>query len=156
MTRNWKLAFRSVSGLIAIMAAMFLANSSEAQVLLNIPTVNSFNVRTTVMVPDGGQMLLGGVNLGSRGSVTRGVPGLAGVPGLGRAFRNKGIGLENSSSKSSVTATVISTQEMEEQIMGQAEKLARERAAKNPSLRPKIVRKANFITRNVGRSKKKR
>ena len=144
----------------AIMTAVLAAIMScfeqrvEAQVVIQLPTVNSFNVRTTVMVPDGGQMLLGGVNRGSSGGISEGVPGLSNVPGVNRLFKNRGIGRQIGSSTASVTARVISLQETEAQVMAEANRRAEIEIRKNANLDPKVVRKAEFMSRNIGKRKR--
>jgi hypothetical protein len=55
--------------------------------IIQLPTLRVFNVRTSVSVPDGGIINLGGVNRSASGSISRGVPGLPGP-----LFNNRGIG----------------------------------------------------------------
>jgi type II secretory pathway component GspD/PulD (secretin) len=142
--------------MLAAIAAMIccIEQSSDAQVVIQLPTVNTFNVRTTVMVPDGGQMLLGGVNRGSYGGISEGLPGFSNIPGANRLFRNRGIGKQIGSSTASVTARVISLQETEAQVMAEANRMAEVEIRKNANLDPKVVRKAEFMSRNIGKRKR--
>jgi general secretion pathway protein D len=59
---------------------------------VQLPTFNFTTVSTTVSVPDGGTVLLGGIKRLSEGRNERGVPMLSKVPYINRLFRNVGIG----------------------------------------------------------------
>ncbi len=56
--------------------------------------IPSIRVQTTVSVPDGGSVSLGGYSAISDGRRESGAPGLSGVPYLNRGFRNVGTGRE--------------------------------------------------------------
>src|SRR5215475_15113308 len=58
------------------------------------PVFNSISVQTTVMVPDGGTVLLGGLKRMSEGRNEFGPPVLSKIPYLDRLFRNVGYGRE--------------------------------------------------------------
>jgi hypothetical protein len=79
---------------------------------VQLPTFSLFTVNTTVSVPDGGGVFLGGVNRAASGRIERGMPG---VP-----FRNRGIGSARSASGMHVTATIIDHKEMDEAILAEA------------------------------------
>jgi hypothetical protein len=79
---------------------------------VQLPTFSLFTVSTTVSVPDGGGVFLGGVNRAASGRVERGVPG---VP-----FRNRGFGSARSASGMHVSATIIDHKEMDEAILAEA------------------------------------
>ncbi|MFH1549290.1 MAG: tetratricopeptide repeat protein [Planctomycetota bacterium] len=57
---------------------------------LVMPLIHSRNVKTTVMVPDGGTVLLGGLSLLSEATGESGIPVLSKIPILGFFFRRKG------------------------------------------------------------------
>ncbi len=57
---------------------------------VQLPTFNFVTVTTTVSVPDGGTVLLGGIKRLSEGRSERGVPILSKIPYINRLFRNIG------------------------------------------------------------------
>ena len=93
------------------------SENADAQITIQLPSINMFNVNTVVSVPDGGTISLGGVNSSSSGRTTRGVPGLANIPGVGRLFNNTGIGSETNSNQATAKATIISLKEMEDELL---------------------------------------
>ena len=74
---------------------------------IQLPTISATTVSTTVSVPDGGTILLGGVKRLSEGRIERGVPFLSNVPFANRLFKNVGIGRETQSLMLMVTPRVI-------------------------------------------------
>jgi general secretion pathway protein D len=86
---------------------------------VQLPTLAFTSVSTTVSVPDGGTILLGGIKRLSEGRNERGVPMLSKVPYVNRLFRNVGIGRETQSLMLMVTPRII-IQEEEEQKLGVA------------------------------------
>jgi hypothetical protein len=109
---------------MALRALVFLATLSlltswgYAQKAIQLPTFSFTTVNTTVTAPDGGTVLLGGINRLAEGSTERGVPLLGKVPGLGRLFRNKGIGRNVSASTMTVVPRIIILEEEEEKQVG--------------------------------------
>src|ERR1700752_3678368 len=96
--------FKSFVGAVVVSflwGGTFLAEKASSQTV-QLPTVHSFTVQTTVMVPDGGTMLLGSIGRSAMGETLRGVPLLGNIPGAGRLFKNRAIGQETSAG----TATV--------------------------------------------------
>jgi general secretion pathway protein D len=81
---------------------------------VQLPTFSSVSVTTTVSVPDGGTVLLGGVKRLSEGRNEFGVPMLDKLPYINRLFKNVGIGRETQSLMMMVTPRII-IQEEEEQ-----------------------------------------
>ena len=77
------------------------------------PVFNITSVMTTVSVPDGGTVLLGGIKRLSEQRVERGVPILAKLPYINRLFKNVGIGRETSSLMMMVTPRIIIQEEEE-------------------------------------------
>lgn len=77
------------------------------------PTFASTTVSTTVSVPDGGTILLGGIKRMSEGRAERGVPFLSKIPYLSRLFRNTAIGRDSRSLMLMVTPRIIIQEEEE-------------------------------------------
>ncbi len=120
---------------------------------VQLPTITVFDVQTTVMVPDGGTMLLGSIGRSAMGETMRGVPLLGNVPGAGRLFRNRGIGSETSARTATASAQIISMQELEPQILAEGNQRLR---ASNYTPDAKTQRRAEFLSRNIGQSQKRR
>jgi type II secretory pathway component GspD/PulD (secretin) len=74
-------------------------------------------IQTTVSVPDGGTVLLGGVKRLKEGRVMAGVPILNKIPYISRLFKNTGVGREAESVMMMVTPRII-IQEEEEELLG--------------------------------------
>ncbi|QDU97287.1 type II and III secretion system protein [Lignipirellula cremea] len=127
---------------------------------VQLPNFNFSTVTTTVTAPDGGTVLLGGISRLSEGSVDRGVPGLGKIPGLGRLFKNRGIGRETSASTFTVTPRIIILEEEEERQVGRP--LDRDYAgsgsadaaafAARSGVDPAVVQKAALLSRHIARS----
>ncbi|MCA9269721.1 MAG: hypothetical protein KDA41_14675, partial [Planctomycetales bacterium] len=83
---------------------------------VQLPTFSFVTVTTTVSVPDGGTVLLGGVKRLSEGRTERGVPVLNKVPYVNRLFKNVGIGRETQSLMMMVTPRIIIQEEEEEKL----------------------------------------
>ena len=81
------------------------------------PTYSTVTVSTTVSVPDGGTVLLGGIKRLKEGRNEFGVPMLNKLPYISRLFKNVGIGRETQSLMMMVTPRII-IQEEEEALMG--------------------------------------
>jgi general secretion pathway protein D len=86
---------------------------------VQLPSFSYVTVTTTVSVPDGGTVLLGGIKRLSEGRNDFGVPGLDKIPYINRLFRNTSIGRETSSLMMMVTPRII-IQEEEEANLGTA------------------------------------
>ncbi len=78
------------------------------------PSFAVTSVSTTVSVPDGGTILLGGIKRMREGRIERGVPILSKIPYVNRLFKNTAIGRETSTLMMTVTPRII-IQEEEEQ-----------------------------------------
>jgi general secretion pathway protein D len=92
--------------------------TSNTGVTVQLPTFSFVTVTTTVSVPDGGTVLLGGIKRLSEGRTEFGVPILDKVPYLDRLFKNVGIGRDTSSLMMMVTPRIIIQEEEEERIIG--------------------------------------
>lgn len=83
---------------------------------VQLPTFAFTTVTTTVSVPDGGTVLLGGIKRLREGRNERGVPLLSKVPYVSRLFKNVGIGREAQSLMMMVTPRIIIQEEEEEKL----------------------------------------
>ena len=81
------------------------------------PVFEVVNVTTTVSVPDGGTVLLGGIKRLREGRNMAGVPILNKLPYVSRLFKNTGVGRETESLMMMVTPRII-IQEEEEELLG--------------------------------------
>ena len=86
-------------------------------IAVQLPVVEVITVQTTVSVPDGGSVLLGGVKRLKEGRTMAGVPILNKIPYVSRLFRNSGVGRETESLMMMVTPRII-IQEEEEELLG--------------------------------------
>lgn len=77
------------------------------------PTFTTVTIQTTVSVPDGGTVLLGGLKLMNEGRNEFGPPVLSKIPYLDRLFRNVGYGKDTSSLLLMVTPRIIINTEEE-------------------------------------------
>jgi general secretion pathway protein D len=84
---------------------------------VQLPSFAFTTVTTTVSVPDGGTVLLGGIKRLREGRTERGIPILSKVPWVSRLFKNVGIGRDANSLMMMVTPRII-IQEEEEAKLG--------------------------------------
>ena len=133
---------------LACCLATLLSLSSvvvQAQVVM-LPTQRIFSTSGSVLVPDHGTAHLGSIRWAREGSTTRGVPGLAQLPGVGRLFRNQAYSREMGTSGAAVTVTIIDLHDLDQQVLGQAQ-------VHLPSPEEQeIARKADFLVRNLAKS----
>lgn len=80
------------------------------------PTLGTTSVSTTVSVPDGGTILMGGIKRLREGRTERGTPLLSKIPYINRLFRNTAVGRETSTLMFTVTPRIIIPAEEEEQL----------------------------------------
>ena len=80
---------------------------------VQLPTFAFTQVSTTVSVPDGGTILLGGIKRLAEGRAERGVPVLSKIPYLSRLFRNVAVGRDARSLMLMVTPRIIIQEEEE-------------------------------------------
>jgi general secretion pathway protein D len=85
-------------------------------VTVQLPAFQFISVVTTVSVPDGGTVLLGGIKRLSEGRNEFGVPLLSKVPYINRLFKNVAIGRETDSLMMMVTPRIIIQEEEEERL----------------------------------------
>lgn len=110
----------SFLGSVAFVLLSGTAGRAQPPSTIQLPTFQSFSISTSVLVPDRGTMVLGGVDRSAYGSVTNGMPGLSHLPYAGRLFQNRAIGREASSSTASVTAYIHDLAAMDEQVLAAA------------------------------------
>jgi general secretion pathway protein D len=89
---------------------------SRTGTTVQLPTFAFVTVTTTVSVPDGGTVLLGGIKRLSEGRDERGVPLVSKIPYINRLFRNVGIGRDAESLMLMVTPRIIIQEEEEEKL----------------------------------------
>ncbi len=77
------------------------------------PSISEINVQTTVQVPDGGTVVLGGLKTLAEGRNEFGPPVLSQIPYVNRLFRNQGIGRETRHIMLMVTPRIIIQSEEE-------------------------------------------
>lgn len=92
-------------------------SNASTGVTVQLPQFSFVSVVTTVSVPDGGTVLLGGIKRLSEGRSEFGVPLLSKIPYINRLFRNVGIGRATESLMMMVTPRII-IQEEEEARLG--------------------------------------
>ena len=89
---------------------------SNTGTTVQLPSFSFVTVTTTVSVPDGGTVLLGGIKRLSEGRNEFGVPLLNKLPYINRLFKNVGIGRETQSLMMMVTPRIIIQEEEEEKL----------------------------------------
>jgi general secretion pathway protein D len=92
------------------------ATTTTDGVTVQLPNFSFVSVTTTVSVPDGGTVLLGGIKRLSEGRNEFGVPLLSKLPYIDRLFKNVGIGRETQSLMMMVTPRIIIQEEEEERL----------------------------------------
>jgi hypothetical protein len=101
--------------LMLLVLAAEAAPAQQPGSAVQLPTYSSFSVGTTVVVPDRGSALLGGIGRASSSRSEAGVPLLP-----LRLFRNSAISAERSASGASITVTIHDFAAMDEFLLGQA------------------------------------
>ncbi len=91
--------------------------NTQSATTVQLPTFSFITVSTTVSVPDGGTVLLGGIKRLSEGRNEFGVPLLSKVPYVNRLFRNVAIGRETQSLMMMVTPRIIIQEEEERMLL---------------------------------------
>jgi general secretion pathway protein D len=91
-------------------------SETSSGVTVQLPSFSFVSVVTTVSVPDGGTVLLGGIKRLNEGRNEFGVPLLSKVPYVNRLFRNVGIGRTTESLMMMVTPRIIIQEEEEERL----------------------------------------
>jgi type II secretory pathway component GspD/PulD (secretin) len=84
-----------------------------SRVVVGAGGLTSVRIQSSVTVPDGGSVSLGGYSQFSEGRSELGTPGLGRTPYLSRGFRNVGYGRSTVGSRVRVGARIISLREEE-------------------------------------------
>jgi type II secretory pathway component GspD/PulD (secretin) len=84
---------------------------------IQLPEVALQRVRTTVTLPDGATMMLGGMRLVERQNLVSGVPILKDLPGLSFLFSRKGTSLQNRKILILINARIVIMGELEPETM---------------------------------------
>lgn len=92
------------------------ASRTVSGTTVQLPTLATTTVTTTVSVPDGGTVLLGGIKRLREGRVERGLPLVSKIPYVSRLFTNVGIGRDAQSLMMMVTPRIIIQEEEEEKL----------------------------------------
>lgn len=92
------------------------AQTTSEGTTVQLPSLAVTTVSTTVSVPDGGTVLLGGIKRLQEGRNERGVPLLSKIPYVSRLFKNVGIGRTTQSLMMMVTPRIIIQEEEEERL----------------------------------------
>ena len=90
--------------------------SATINATIQLPNTTTSVLTTTVTVPDGGTVLLGGLKTMNEQRTEYGVPILSKTPLLDRLFRNVGIGRVTTSLMLMVTPRIIILEEEEEKL----------------------------------------
>ena len=86
--------------------------------LIQQPVTNTINIQTTVSVPDGGTVVMGGLKRLSESRSEYGPPILSKIPYINRLFKNTGYGRSAESLLIMVTPHIIIQEEEEERQTG--------------------------------------
>ena len=110
-------------GLVGVTNGTASAGELELQsngTTIQLPEFLFTTVTTTVSVPDGGTVLLGGIKRLREGRNEFGVPILSKIPYINRLFKNVGLGRTTDSLMLMVTPRIIIQEEEEEKLLGES------------------------------------
>ncbi len=91
--------------------------TASAPVVIQIPELSVSRVRTTVSMPDGGTLLLGGLKFYEQECINSGVPILSDIPILGFLFSRKGTYVNRRNLQILITAQIVPLEELEPKSM---------------------------------------
>jgi general secretion pathway protein D len=112
-----------VNGLVGLTTGQASTRELEMQsngTTIQLPEFLFTTVTTTVSVPDGGTVLLGGIKRLREGRNEFGVPILSKIPYINRLFKNVGLGRTTDSLMLMVTPRIIIQEEEEARLLGTA------------------------------------
>lgn len=112
-----------MNGLVGLTNGQSAARELELQsngTTIQLPEFLFTTVTTTVSVPDGGTVLLGGIKRLREGRNEFGVPILSKIPYINRLFKNVGLGRTTDSLMLMVTPRIIIQEEEEARLLGTA------------------------------------
>jgi Flp pilus assembly secretin CpaC len=95
------------------------------QLFFQQPSASTISMNTTVVVPDGGTVLMGGLKTLVEGRNEYGPPILSKIPYLSRLFKNTAYGREAQSLMIMVTARIIINEEEEKEFLGEYQRIPR-------------------------------
>ncbi len=110
-----------LNGLVGLTNGQSAARELELQsngTTIQLPEFLFTTVTTTVSVPDGGTVLLGGIKRLREGRNEFGVPILSKIPYINRLFKNVGLGRTTDSLMLMVTPRIIIQEEEESRLLG--------------------------------------
>lgn len=103
----------SISRLAVVLAALAWSAAASAQVVI-VPGTGIVRISPpTVLVPDGGTAVIGGITRVSEGRTQFGAPILGQVPGVNRGFANVGYGRSVTVGRATVSVRIIDLAEEE-------------------------------------------
>ncbi len=116
-------------------ACLLLAPSASAArgQVWQSPSLDQFSVRTSVLVPDRGGTVLGGVGRASGRASAAGVPGAGSLPGAGRLLGNRALDQAAQLGTASVHVTIIDHAALDRAVLAEAAR--RRGAASSEALR---------------------
>jgi type II secretory pathway component GspD/PulD (secretin) len=150
--------------LFSLILLAILSQPVAAQSVVQLPSFATTSVGTTVMVPDRGTAHLGSIARSSQGRIERGVPLLGSLPGVSPLFRNQATGRSNGKGTIQASVHIINLEELDQEVLAEAARLRNERAVRT-NIGARLVddpnqaaqrRKADFISRNVGKAGQKK
>lgn len=148
--------FRFLPALTAWGLSCLISSPAHGQgATLQLPVFSVFNIRTAVSVPDGGTLNLGGARGGQFGTTRRGVPGLSQLPLAGRGLGVRAIGSQSFLSQSQVHVQIIDLKEQEAAILAEAQRRRDASQERDPNGSEATQRRADFLSRHIGKSKKR-
>ena len=103
-----------------LVVGLFGRVHAQAPTTVQMPTFHSFSVGTSVLVPDRGSTMLGGIDYARSGSTTRGVPGFSRASGANRLFKSRAFGFETGRSAASVSAWIHDMSAMDAAVLADA------------------------------------
>jgi len=92
----------------------FSDNGNTFYRIVQLPLINTQRIETSVFVPDGGTLLLGGQRMAVQSQKEQGVPLLSKIPVVNRFFTNRNMSRDESTLLILIKPTIIIKQESEE------------------------------------------
>jgi hypothetical protein len=110
--------------ILTLLIVCSLTVSVRAQVV-QLPSMHTFSISTSVLVPDSGRAYLGGINRSSHWMSSR-------APGWGPLGRNAGRGRAMSATGGTITATIIDNAELDALVLEEAKAIRAEKGIELP------------------------
>ncbi len=135
---------------VLVASQSLMAQQPPVQTRIQQPVISNFNISTVVSVPDGGLVPIGRFSTGGSSGIGYGVPLLGGSPWFGRPFRNRGLSSSYGGGSATVSVRIISNQEIEQDVLAEADHRESMREFSDPNGSKAIQAKADFLTRHMG------